>query len=245
MNAATTDLARTAMTPVQMLQSAAATGATPEQIQHMMDLHERWEAGNARKAFVAAMAAFKANPPTIVKDRRVGYTNRDGTFTGYTHATLAEVATKIAAGLAAVGISHRWDVRHEAGMIVVSCILTHEGGHSESVTMPPVAPDDSGKKNSIQQVASAITYQQRYSLLAITGLAARDQDDDARGTEQAPDTLSEKQVADLECLLQETGADIAAFKRWCKVDSLGQILAKNYEHICKEVRERAKTRGPQ
>ena len=77
---------------------------------------------------------------------------------------------------------HAWDVAHEAGMISVTCTLTHSMGHSESVTMPPVAPDNSGKKNSIQQVASAITYLQRYSLLAITGLAAKDQDDDGIAT---------------------------------------------------------------
>lgn len=169
-----------AVTPMEMLAAAVARGTDMAQLEKLMDLQERWEANNARKAFVAAMAKFKENPPTLVKDKRVGYTNRDGSFTGYTHATLAEVATKIAAGLGAVGISHRWDVHHENGLIIVSCTLTHEGGHSETVTMPPVAPDDSGKKNSIQQVASAITYQQRYSLLAITGLAAKDQDDDGQ-----------------------------------------------------------------
>ena len=39
-------------------------------------------------------------------------------------------------------------------------------------------PDDSGKKNSIQQHASAITYLQRYTLMASAGVAAMDQEDD-------------------------------------------------------------------
>jgi hypothetical protein len=38
--------------------------------------------------------------------------------------------------------------------------------------------DESGKKNAIQQVASTNTYLQRYTFLAITGLATKGQDDD-------------------------------------------------------------------
>jgi len=54
-------------------------------------------------------------------------------------------------------------------------------GHSESVTLQS-ATDDSGKKNNIQALGSAITYLQRYTLLSITGLATEDQDDDGKTT---------------------------------------------------------------
>ena len=231
------------VTPMQMLSAAVARGTDMAQLEKLLDLQERWEKNNARKEFVAAMAAFKANPPTIVKDKLVGYENKDGSYTGYKHATLAEVATKIAAGLAAVGISHSWDVKHEGRMVIVSCTLTHASGHSETVTMPPVSPDDSGKKNPIQQVASAITYQQRYSLLAITGLAAADQDDDGKGGGKVEEVITEKQAADLDCLLTETNSDKALFLKWAKVDSLNQILAKNFKFACDEVRARAKARA--
>ena len=50
-------------------------------------------------------------------------------------------------------------------------------GHSES-TVLEAAPDSSGKKNAIQQVASTVTYLQRYTLLAACGLATKDMEDD-------------------------------------------------------------------
>lgn len=222
-------------TPAQMLMASIQRGDDLAKLEKLMDLRDRFEATEARKAYVRAMAEFKAHPPTIIKDKLVGYENRDGSFTGYKHATLAEVATKIAAGLAAVGISHRWDVQHEARAIIVSCILTHELGHSESVTMPPVMPDDSGKKNAIQQVASAITYQQRYSLLAITGLAARDQDDDGRASGDPPETLSDAQLRELEQVIKDHGVDRAAFLRFARVDQLSDIPAVNFEAAKAEI----------
>lgn len=231
-------------TPAQMLAMAIQRGDGLDKLEKLMELQDRWDKKQAKAAYVAAMARFKANPPTIIKGKKVGYENRDGTFTGYTHATLAEVASKIAAGLGAVGISHSWDVQHEGGMIIVSCTLTHEAGHSQTVTMPPVAPDDSGKKNKIQQVASAITYQQRYSLLSITGLAARDQDDDARATGLPPDeaTLSEQQVAELEALIKARNVNRANFLRYCKVRQLAEIHPANFELVKSEIEAR---KGPQ
>ena len=69
----------------------------------------------------------------------------------------------------------------------VTCRITHRMGHSEEVSMSAFK-DDSGKKNAIQQVASAITYLQRYTLLAATGLATHEQqDDDGAATGQGED----------------------------------------------------------
>lgn len=66
-------------------------------------------------------------------------------------------------------------------MIRVTCVLTHSRGHSERVWLQ-AARDDSGNKNSIQAVGSTVTYLQRYTLLAATGMAVQDQrDDDGAG----------------------------------------------------------------
>lgn len=154
--------------------------ANLDQLQQMMAMHERWEEREAKKAFVAAMAQFKKNPPKIVKDKLVGYLNKDGSTTGYWHATLANVCDAAIKGLAEVGISHSWEVDQTTGQIAVTCVLTHDLGHSERVTISAPA-DTSGKKNAIQSINSTITYLERYTLLAATGLATEEQDDDGAG----------------------------------------------------------------
>lgn len=188
---AQTQVIQTGPTPSGVLMHIMQNGGSLEQIEKMLDVQLKWEANEARKAYVADMAAFKRNPPTIKKDKEVGYRTKEGDFVGYKHATLGNVTDAIVEGLAAHGFSHKWDVEQQGDMVRVTCRITHRMGHSEDVSM--AAPKDaSGKKNAIQQVASAITYLQRYTLLAATGLATHDQHDDdgADAGEQLP-SLSE------------------------------------------------------
>lgn len=165
-------------TPADIVLYAMQKGADIAQIEKFMDLQMKWEADQARKAFVADMAEFKKNPPEIIKDKQVAFSG-----TQYMHATLGAVTEAIVTGLARHGFSHRWDTNQANNVIEVTCILTHKLGHSERTTLSG-AKDDSGKKNQIQQVASTITYLQRYTLLAATGVATKDQsDDDGRAAE--------------------------------------------------------------
>lgn len=162
------------ITPAQMLQMAVAQGADLDRLQKLMDLQERWEANQARRAFAEAMTAFKANAPKLIKNRHVKYANSKGGFTEYDHATHDEVTDKIAATLVQHNLSHRWNVEQPTpDSVRVTCTITHVLGHSESVSMLS-APDASGGKNSIQAVASAVTYLQRYTLLAATGMSSSD-----------------------------------------------------------------------
>lgn len=162
--------------PLAMAMQAMKAGMSIADMRGMLELQKDWEANEARKAYVQAMSEFKRNPPEIFKRKEVAFSG-----TQYMHATLGDVTQAIMQALAEHGISHRWDTVQDGGQIVVTCILTHKLGHSESTRLEG-APDDSGKKNRIQQVASTVTYLQRYTLLAATGLATKDiEDDDGNG----------------------------------------------------------------
>lgn len=213
------------MNPMQMLGHAVQAGMPIETLRELMKLKQEWEADEARKAFVAAMAAFKANPPELVKDKHVEFTTSKGT-TAYDHATLGGICAAIIKGLAAHGISHRWETAQQEGRIKVTCVLTHAQGHSESVSLHSAA-DDSGGKNSIQAIGSAVTYLQRYTLLAATGLAALDQDDDGKGADPV-EYINEKQLADLKALGDEVKADKDKFLAYLGVQKLSEIPAKDY-----------------
>lgn len=181
------NLAAVDTSPEGVLRLAISQGAPLEQLEKFMDLKDRHDKNEARKAYVAAMAEFKKNPPEILKDKAVGYTTKEGDFVGYKHASIGNVTSAICAGLAAHGFSHSWDVQ-QAEQIIVTCKITHALGHFETVAMR-AAKDDSGKKNAIQQVASTVTYLQRYTLLAATGLAVQDDsDDDGQGAGEGKDS---------------------------------------------------------
>lgn len=216
----------TAMTPMDMLNRAVAQGANIEVLEKLMGLQERWEAGQARKAFDEAMAAAKAEIPVIVKNRTVDFTSTKGR-THYKHEDLAEIARTVTPILAKHGLSYRYRTSSAPNEpVTVTCIVSHRGGHCEENTLS-AGRDDSGNKNSIQAVGSTITYLQRMTLKAALGLAASDDDDGASA--ETADVISQQQLDTLIELADEVGADKAAFCKYLKVPSLAAIPIKDFD----------------
>lgn len=214
------------LNPIQLVQIAVERGVDTEQLKALMDMQREWRADKAREEFVRAMTAFRSEPLKVGKDKRVKYVSkRTGDVTEYSHATLAQVVDAAVTALSKHGLAHRWETKQEGALITVACILTHVMGHSERVSLSAPA-DDSGGKNSIQAVGSTVTYLQRYTLMAITGLAAKDMDDDAHGA--SGETIDEKQAAELEALITEVGANKAAFLKTCKVERIEDLPASKY-----------------
>ena len=118
-------------------------GGDVANVERLLDLQIKWEANEARKHFVAAMAAFKAEPIRVLKTKSVGYETKEGDFVSYKHATTADVVDAVVPAMGKHGLSHRWDVKQEGSQITVTCTITHALGHSESVSMT-AAPDSSG-----------------------------------------------------------------------------------------------------
>jgi ERF superfamily len=203
-----------------------------DRVERLLLMHEKITAKQAEKAFIEAMAKFKETAPRIMKAKLVSFPTQDGGTTSYRHATLGAVCQAAVAGLGAVGISHRWDLSTADGKITVTCVLTHTGGHSTKTVLAGAA-DASGKKNAIQQVASTITYLERYTLLAATGLATEDQDDDGVGGDSDLDepTIGPGQIAMLEQLSSEVQADIPRLCRMLKVDTLADIRVGAFDTV--------------
>lgn len=163
--------------PAALLQMAVQQGADIEKLTKLMELQERWEKNEARKAFDAAFAAFKAEAVKLLKNKTVN----NGPLQGKSYAELHAVVAAVTPALAAHGLSSSWsNTKDEKDWIEVTCTVKHVGGHSESVSMGG-PPDVGGAKNAIQARASTISYLQRYTLKAITGLAEQDDDDDGSG----------------------------------------------------------------
>lgn len=170
--------------PLRLIQVAVERGTSVEQLQQLMELQERAEANMARKAFFSAMAKFKENAPKINKNKHVRFETQKG-ITEYDHATLDHAVDLIGPALSAVGIRHRWDVKQEGLSVTVTCILSHELGHSE-MTPLTAGHDNSGGKNSIQAIGSTVSYLERYTFLAAVGMAPAGMDDDGHKAEAKP-----------------------------------------------------------
>lgn len=188
--------ARATMTPMDMLAIAVERGASVEELNKLWEIAEKVRQQQAQQAFVSAMTRFKENPPTIQKTREADVkSRREGAASfAYKYANLADVCNGIIEHLAAVGISHDWTTRQADGQVAVTCTLTHEQGHGKSTTLA-AGLDMSGNKNNLQGLGSAVSYLERYTLLAVCGLALDDQQDDDGAAGITPGERQELQAA--------------------------------------------------
>lgn len=218
----------TSVTPMVLLNQAVAAGNT-ELAGRLMDLYERWERNQAKQNFNIAFCAAKAEIPPIKKNRHVGFDSRKpgGARTDYDYEDLAEIARTVDPILAKHGLAYRWQVSSKVGQpIIVTCILAHRDGYSEENTMEGPR-DDSGNKNALQQIGSAQTFLERYTLKASLGLAT--EDDDARATSEGITPVSAEQLETIRSLIAEHGKDIAKFCTFMKVERIEDIPSAKFD----------------
>ena len=213
-------------TPSYLLQLAVQQGADLDKLERLMGLQERWEANEARKAYDTAFAAFKAEAVRIVKNRQV----TNGPLAGKAYAELFSVVNAITPALSRHGLSSSWRItKDEPNWLEVTCTIKHVAGHTESVSMGG-PPDVGGAKNAIQARASTVSYLERYTLKAITGLSEQDDDDNGgRGAHQPAQQSGE----DLQPLI-DAGQDaamngMASLTKWW-----GGLTAKQRSAMNKE-----------
>jgi hypothetical protein len=166
--------------PAAVMLAALDRGISPENIEKMMALQERWEANEARKAFARDLAAFKGEAIEIIKRKPVDFANKSGGRTSYKHAELFDVIEAVGPALSKHGFSWSFDTRQSDRWLDVTCILRHQLGHFETVTLGG-PPDESGGKNTIQAWMSTKTYLERHTLKAICGVAEKGEDNDGNG----------------------------------------------------------------
>lgn len=173
--------------------AAMARGAEhidPATLRDLLAVQREWEAGEARKAYTRALAALKRDLPTVIaKDATVDFTGRNGQRTHYTHASLAGVMEAITEPLTRHGFSLSWEPATGERGVSVTCRLTHAEGHSETATLE-APPDTSGNKSPAQSIASTITLLQRYSALALLGIATADMKEPTGRASAAPDAVN-------------------------------------------------------
>lgn len=212
--------------PMELLKIAVTNNLDTEKISRLLDLQMVWEANQARKAYARAMNEFKKDAPVIIKNKQVEYKTKTGGTTSYKHASLDHAVDIIAKAIAEYGFSHSWRTENlENGQVKVTCVLLHTDGHSESTPLQ-AGLDLSGNKNNIQGLGSSTSYLERYTLLAITGLATSDDND---GIGAGPvENINNEQKQKIINLLKTTKSDIGKFLNYMAVDSVDKIKTDQY-----------------
>jgi len=221
-----------AVGPYEIMMKAIDKGSGKEvleQIQAMFEFQQQVDAVEAKKAYVSAMSAFKTGAPDIGKDQTVEY-EVGNKKTTYKHASLANVTKTINTALGTHGLSAAWQTKQNNGDITVICTITHESGHSENTELT-AKPDTTGSKNAIQAIGSTISYLERYTLLALTGLATSDMDNDAQGEPEVVEIITTDQVIVIDELIAETSAPEKFILKTIGAESVETIPKSEYKQV--------------
>lgn len=184
----------------------------------LMDMRDKAEVKQARKAFDEAVAAAKAQIPPITRNA-TGHNNKK-------YADFAAISGAIDPVLGRHGLSYRFETNQSDKAITVTCILFGHGHSIPAATLTAPA-DMTGNKNAIQAIGSTLTYLQRYSLVQALGLAAT-HDDDGRAAGVGV-VIDEEQLKQIIALADDVGADKEKFCAVMKVPSLADIRANEFQ----------------
>ncbi len=163
--------------PVTLLADALARGVSTEQLQQFMDLQERYEANEARKAYAQDMVKCQKQMPTVMAAVEGEKKNSYYAKMGHINQLITPIYTK-----AGFSLSFGQGVPAIEGEIRTTCRVLHKLGHYEDffIDLPPDMAGAQGtvNKTAIHARASSNTYGQRYIVKGIFNLSILSEDDD-------------------------------------------------------------------
>jgi len=215
-----------AMTPMEMLDRILSDPqASTDKLEKVMDMAERWEANQARKAFSDAMSAAQAEIQPVARDAYNSHTKSR-------YARLETISRAINPIITKYGFAMSFGTANSPfeGHYRVTCEVTHCDGHSKQyhVDMPAETTGFKGGANKTPTHAfgSAMSYGRRYLTLLIFNIATEDDDGQAAGRGKS---ITDEQCNELLALAEDAGADKRAFCEWLGVDSFTAIPANRFD----------------
>ena len=225
-----------------IFQVSTDKGYAPEFIEKMMELQERNDANNARKAFFDAFANFKAEMPPVKKDKYNKYFKSWYTSLGMLLDTYNPI-------LGSNGLSLQFPSPEQGDTsMTVACKLSHRLGHSETVTMKgPIDTAAVGRvsgqpsRNAMQDLKSTFTYLRSVTCESILGVAGTEGtvDDDGNGAGEV-EYITEAQVTELKKEREKRKVDGPKFLAHFDVDSLDKIPAKRFKEAMSVMKAKPK-----
>lgn len=213
-----------APSPLALLSDAIQKGMSIDVIREIKAMAKEMADEEAARAFSVAFAAFKAEVVTVIRGKEV----TDGPLKGRRYAELHSFVDAATPALAKHGLSHSWSVtRDEKDWIEVTCTIEHSLGGKKQVSQGG-PPDSGGAKNPLQARISTVTYLERSTLKAVTGLAEKGDDDDG-GNVDTGEVINDAQRNAILDLIDEVGGSADVFCKYFKIAAIAALPAAQYD----------------
>lgn len=202
--------------------------ADAEAMAVVADLVWKQEDREAEREMARDFAAFQRECPEIQKTKEVEVATRGGSSYSYWFEPLDRIERVVKPILLRHRIAYSWDSEPVDGRMVVTCILTHENGHTRKATFVNAMASGSPTMSESQKHASSMTYAKRQSLIAALGISTAEADLD--GMDAGMQTyVTDEQAAELADLAEHPDVDAAKFLAWVGVADYHEIRSGQYE----------------
>lgn len=202
----------------QMLQAVVDSGITAESAAAMKELavlYRQEQAHDARLAFNRALNAMQRELPTVESTRAVPDRNGNAKFV---YASYEDIWEQVAPTLFKHGFSVGFNMKVADNRMIVTCTLTHDGGHERSnecaVRIGGGAPGLSGGQ---EDGAAETTAKRRAFCAAINVPLNKDKDALVDGA-----TINPGLAAEIEARVRAiVGDNQSAYARWLALGGVG------------------------
>lgn len=209
---------------LQVIERMAVNPAVDvEKFERLMAMHERIAAKRAEAAFSTDLAELQPKLPIVT--HRGEIKDRAGKVVS-SYAKFEDIIEAVRPMLSQHGFSLSFRLGQEGTNRIVTGVLRHREGHSETTTLA-LPLDGSGFKNEVQAVGSSLSYGKRYVACALLNITSSGEDDD--GQRAGADLISDEQKQILVDLLKETSSDVPRFLKFMGVETVDTIRAIDFD----------------
>jgi type II secretory pathway component HofQ len=211
-----------------------------DKLERLFALLERMIAEEKKTAYAAAMSVVQAKIQPVYRDARNDQTNS-------TYARLEAISAAIKPIYTAEGFSLSFDTADSTkpDHMRIVCEVMHSAGHSviKHFDLPydNVGMKGNANKTMVHASGSTVSYGRRYLTLMVFNVPLTNEDNDGNsGGGNGVEYITDKQAADLQCLMDEVNANKANFLKYCKVDSLDRLPASKFKGAVEALQQKRK-----
>ena len=192
-----------------------------EKMERLLAMHEKITTEQRRIDFFAALARIQAVIPQIKKSGMILDKNSK---LRSRYAKIEHIDAILRPLLAEEGFAMSFNsAAAPSGGYLLSCTLSHKGGHSEVKEL--VLPlDKSDFRSNVQSVGSTVSYGRRTLIKMHLNIIEAEEDDDGQG---GGEKISEDQARDFESAVKETKGNPMLFLKHMEAESFAGILVRD------------------
>ena len=219
-----------------LMRVAVEKGADVETLERLVGLYERVADRNAAAEFTDAIRSFQEQCPPIPHDGEASFSTRSAGKMQYTYSTLNQIRLTVNPILHSLGLSYTWDSEVVDKFVRVTCEVSHTAGHSHSASFMAPVDERNNALSGAQHYAGTLTFAKRHSLIQALGITTADEDNDAA---ISVETITDRQYADIQDLIDSTGTDQAKFLKFFGIEKVSDLLASQYDEAMMTLRAKA------